>query len=95
MRDYRFETKTYDNAGWLIEKSEYYCETPDDVFEKLQQVKPKDFWLDSNDDDTVIGYLTYDEGGVKEIFVYKWNNFDATEKDRYIELFNKIQMILS
>ena len=24
MRDYRIKTKVYDNAGWLIEKSEYY-----------------------------------------------------------------------
>ena len=95
MRDYRIKTKTYDNAGWVIEKSEYYCETPDELFEKIQTIPSKDFWGHYNDDNTVMGYMTYDEGGFQETFVYKWNDFDATEKERYEKFFKKIERILS
>ena len=95
MRDYRIKTKTYDHAGWVIEKSEYYCETPDELFEKIQTIHPKDFWECMNDDDTIMGYLTYDEGGFMEVFVYKWNNFDTTEKERYTEFFKKVEKFLS
>ena len=95
MREYRIESKVYDTGGFITEKSQYFAESPDELFEKFKDIYFKDFFYTKNDDDTFMGYMTYDEGGMKETYVLKWNNFDNTEKQRYEDFINRLEKHLA